>query len=39
VEAELKQAAQQYTGDDGSFPPDDDIQPGLPFVFDRIGRE
>ena len=36
IDEELDQAAQQYAGGDGAGVTDSDIQPGLPFLFNRL---
>jgi proteasome accessory factor B len=38
VSEELLRAGQQYGGDDGTPVIDSDLQPGLPGLFERIGR-
>jgi hypothetical protein len=36
IEEELDQATRQYAGGDGAGVTDSDIQPGLPFLFNRL---
>ncbi|HLZ45645.1 MAG TPA: hypothetical protein VKQ05_08195 [Gemmatimonadales bacterium] len=36
IQEELDQAHQQYAGGDSARVADSDIQPGLPFLFNRL---
>jgi hypothetical protein len=36
IQEELYQARQQYADGDGMLVADSDIQPGLPFLFNRL---
>jgi hypothetical protein len=36
IEEELDQAHQQYAGGDHALVADSDVQPGLPFLFNRL---
>ena len=38
ISEEMSRAGQQYADDGTALPIDSDLQPGLPFLFERIGR-